>query len=111
MILVSSCLGGLECRYNGTHCLVEKIHELVRQEKAVMVCPEVLGGLPTPREPAEIIGGTGEDVLDGKAAVINRSGQDVTEQFMKGALLTLELAKKVGATHIVLKVVPLAEAI
>lgn len=71
MILVSSCLAGLEVRYNGTHCLHNKIRKLVEENKAVTVCPEVLGGLSTLREPAEIIGGDGDDVLDGKAAINN----------------------------------------
>ncbi|MGD8191676.1 DUF523 domain-containing protein [Brevibacillus ginsengisoli] len=103
MILVSSCLGGMECRYNGTSSLVQRIQEWVKQEKAIMVCPELLGGFSTPREPAEIIDGTGQDVLDGKAKVIDQSGNDVTELYVKGAELTLELARKVEATHIVLK--------
>lgn len=59
MILVSSCLGGIECRYNGSHAASEKIRRLVEEKKAVMVCPELLGGFTTPREPAEIIGGDG----------------------------------------------------
>ncbi|SNT07315.1 Protein of unknown function [Bacillus sp. OK838] len=63
MILVSSCLAGLEVRYNGTHSLDDRILELMRENKAISVCPELLGGFSTPREPAEIIGGEGEDVL------------------------------------------------
>ncbi|WP_217561706.1 DUF523 domain-containing protein [Paenibacillus sp. GbtcB18] len=103
MILVSSCLAGLECRYNATHSLVEKISELVGEGKAMMVCPELLGGFTTPREPAEIIGGTGEDVLAGEARVVDRSGNDVTGLYASGAFKTLELARKVGATVVVLK--------
>lgn len=103
MILVSSCLAGLKVRYNGTHCLDEKVAKLIEENKAVTVCPEVLGGLATPREPAEIIGGDGEDVLDGKAKVMTKSGKDVTEAFLKGAYATLEIAKKVNATLVVLK--------
>lgn len=103
MILVSSCLAGLNVRYNGTHCLDERIRELVAKKEAMTVCPEVLGGLSTPREPAEIIGGSGEDVLDGKAKIVSCSGIDVTEQFIKGAYLALEKAQQLGATMIVLK--------
>lgn len=103
MILVSACLAGLKVRYNGTDCLDEKIVKLLEEKKAVTVCPEVLGGLPIPREPAEIIGGDGFDVLDGKAKVVSKSGKDVTEHFLKGALTTLEIAKKVNATIVVLK--------
>lgn len=103
MILVSSCLAGLKVRYNATHCLDEKVAKLIEENKAVTVCPEVLGGLATPREPAEIIGGDGEDVLDGKAKVMTKSGKDVTEAFLKGAYATLDIAKKVHATLVVLK--------
>jgi len=103
MILVSSCLAGLEVRYNGTHCLNYKINKLIEEKKAIPVCPELLGGFSTPREPAEIIGGNGEDVLDGKAKVIEKSGRDVTELYIKGAYTTLQQAKNVKATVVVLK--------
>ena len=103
MILVSSCLAGLEVRYNGTHSLNSKIRKLVEENKAITICPELLGGFSTPREPAEIIGGDGEDVLNGKAKVIEKSGRDVTEIYIKGAYATLEKAKKINATIVVLK--------
>lgn len=103
MILVSSCLAGLEVRYNGTHSLDNKISKLVRENKAVTICPELLGGFSTPREPAEIIGGDGDDVLDGKAKVVEKSGNDVTELYIKGAYAALEKAKKLNATIVVLK--------
>ncbi|KZE73414.1 hypothetical protein AV654_32580 [Paenibacillus elgii] len=103
MILVSSCLAGLEVRYNGTHCLNEKINKLVEENKAVTICPELLGGLSTPREPAEIVGGDGDDVLDGNAKVIEKSGKDVTEFYIKGAYAALEKAKEINATIVVLK--------
>ena len=70
--LVSSCLAGVACRYNGTASLDEKIQELVAQEQAMMVCPELLSGFSTPRESAEIIRGTGKDVLAGTAQVMER---------------------------------------
>ncbi|WP_127540813.1 DUF523 domain-containing protein [Paenibacillus illinoisensis] len=101
--LVSSCLAGVACRYNGTASLDEKIQELVAQEQALMVCPELLGGFSTPREPAEVIGGTGKDVLAGTAQVIERGGRDVTELYIKGAYQTLEWAKRLNVTCIVLK--------
>jgi len=103
MILVSSCLAGVECRYNATHRLVDKIHELVEQGQAKMVCPELLGGFQTPREPAEIVNGTGEDVLDGRAKIIEKSGSDVTELYLLGARRTLEFARELQAKIIVLK--------
>ncbi|MED3550243.1 DUF523 domain-containing protein [Cytobacillus praedii] len=103
MILVSSCLAGLEVRYNGTHSLDNRISKLVEENKAVTICPELLGGFSTLREPAEIVGGDGEDVLDGKAKVVEKSGKDVTELYIKGAYATLEKAKKINATIVVLK--------
>ncbi|KQU63134.1 hypothetical protein ASG66_01600 [Bacillus sp. Leaf406] len=103
MLVVSACLAGMKVRYNGTDCLEDVIGEMVRSGKAVTVCPEILGGFQTPREPAEIQGGTGEDVLDGTARVVDRSGADVTEQYIAGAIETLGICQKMGATEIVLK--------
>ncbi|WP_152396676.1 DUF523 domain-containing protein [Paenibacillus guangzhouensis] len=103
MILVSSCLAGVACRYNGTHRLVDKIHNLVEQGQATMVCPELLGGFQTPREPAEIVNGTGEDVLLGKARILDRSGNDVTDLYLLGAQRTLDMARDLQATIVVLK--------
>ncbi|TQR42639.1 DUF523 domain-containing protein [Paenibacillus popilliae] len=103
MILVSSCLAGLEVRYNGTHCLDTKILQLSEENQVITVCPELLGGFQTPREPAEIVGGSGEDVLDGEARVIEKSGRDVTEQYIKGAYATLRIAQEVSATLVILK--------
>ncbi|XQY93726.1 DUF523 domain-containing protein [Metabacillus sp. HB246100] len=103
MILVSSCLAGLEVRYNGTHSLHPKIVELVQKKEAIMICPELLGGLQTPREPAEIKDGDGDDVLDGKARVIEYSGCDVTDLYVKGAMETVKIAKELKAEFVVLK--------
>ncbi|RKL67347.1 hypothetical protein CR203_08205 [Salipaludibacillus neizhouensis] len=103
MILVSSCLAGLQIRNNGTHSLNNTIKELVEANKAVTICPELLGGFSTPREPAEIIGGEGDDVLAGKGRVIDRSGNDVSDLYIKGAYATLEKAKEINAEIVVLK--------
>ncbi|MFL1995582.1 DUF523 domain-containing protein [Lysinibacillus irui] len=103
MILISACLAGINVRYNGTNSLNEKIQKLVLENKAVTVCPELMGGFTTPREPAEIVGGNGHDVLDGKARVVERSGRDVTELYLKGANATLQKAREIGATKVVLK--------
>ncbi|MCM3764490.1 DUF523 domain-containing protein [Neobacillus niacini] len=103
MIVVSSCLAGLQVRYDGGHCLRNEITKLVEEGKAITVRPEVLGGLSTPREPAEIIDGNGEDVLDGKAKVVNQSGKDVTDFFINGAYAALEKALEINATMVVLK--------
>lgn len=103
MILISACLTGIPCRYDGKANLAEIAQKLVTAKKAIYVCPEIAGGLSTPRDPAEIVGGSGEDVLDGKARVITDQGVDVTEQFIAGAEYTLHLAKEAGATFVILK--------
>lgn len=103
MIVVSSCLAGLKVRYNGTDSLNDVILQLVAQNRAVTVCPELLGGFVTPREPAEIVGGDGRDVLEGRARVVEKSGRDVSGMYIQGAHRTLEKAREVGASMVVLK--------
>ncbi|CAJ1003722.1 uncharacterized protein YbbK (DUF523 family) [Brevibacillus aydinogluensis] len=101
--IVSACLIGCQCRYDQRACLDAETETLFKEGKAIPVCPEQMGGLPTPRTPAEIVGGDGFDVLDGKARVIDRNGRDVTDAFLAGARQALKLAQAVGATSAVLK--------
>ncbi|SFJ09881.1 DUF523 domain-containing protein [Thermoflavimicrobium dichotomicum] len=101
--VVSACFAGIHCRYDQKHSLVEAIQELVKKGEAIPICPEQLGGLSTPRNPAEIVGGNGEDVLDGKARVIDNQGNDVTEAFIRGAYEALKIAQTVGAKQAILK--------
>lgn len=103
MIIVSACLVGTYCRWDGQNNLREEIQKLVAEGRAVPVCPEQLGGLPTPRPPAEIVGGDGRDVLDGRAKVINKFGEEVTKQFIKGAKRVLKIAKSLKAKRAILK--------
>jgi len=103
MIVVSSCLAGYEVRYNATDSVNEIIQRMVQEKKAVAVCPELLGGFSTPRESAEIIGGDGDDVLNGTARVVEKSGRDVTEMYLEGARIALRKAQEVNAEVIVLK--------
>ncbi|MDC2865675.1 DUF523 domain-containing protein [Bacillus sp. BP-3] len=103
MIVISACLAGIACRYDGNDNLVAKIEELLEKEETILICPEVLGGFPTPRMPAEIIGGNGDDVLDGNAKVIDRGGNDVTEIFITGAYKALEQIKNLNPEYIILK--------
>ncbi len=93
MIIVSACLAGLRCRYDGASKPCAAVMRLVAEGKAIPVCPEQLGGLPTPRVPAEMRGGK----------VINREGVDVSAQFSRGAEEALKLAKLAGATTAILK--------
>lgn len=67
------------------------------------VCPEVVGGLTTPRSAAEVVGGDGADVLAGTARVCNADGDDVTAAYVRGATAAVELARATGATRAVLK--------
>jgi uncharacterized protein YbbK (DUF523 family) len=69
----------------------------------ISVCPEVLGNLPTPRHPAKIIDGDGNDVLAGDARVVNDQGEDVTAAFKQGAFKALEIAQSMGATIAIMK--------
>jgi uncharacterized protein YbbK (DUF523 family) len=103
MKIISACLMGCECRYDGKANYKEKIELLIKEGKAVPACPEQLGGLSTPRNPAEIVGGDGFDVLDGKARVVDNTGSDVTEQFIQGARQALRIAQAAGATEAILK--------
>lgn len=103
MILISACLCGVDCKYSGKNNYNERVYELFKSEGAIPVCPEQLGGLPTPRHPAEITGGTAEDVLKRKARVMNNQGEEVTTQFIKGAEETLKIAKAAGCTKAILK--------
>ncbi len=94
-ILVSWCLLGEPCRYDGRSVPAEGLETLRRAGHTLIpVCPEVLGGLPTPRPPAEL-------QPDGR--VINREGEDVTAAYMEGARLALEIARQQGCTLAVLK--------
>ncbi len=101
--LVSACLMGVKCRYDGTSAREPKLLKLAKKERLVPICPEQLGGLPTPREPAWIVGDDGSDVLKGVAKVISRSGGDVTENFCRGAEEALRVAKLFGAREAILK--------
>lgn len=84
-LLVSACLAGVHCRYDGATLPDAEIVALVAAGDAVAVCPETAAGLPTPRGAAEIVGGDGYDVLDGRACVLTVTGEDCTEAFRRGA--------------------------
>jgi uncharacterized protein YbbK (DUF523 family) len=103
LIVVSACMAGKPCRYDGKSKPMEAVAELVRQGEAVVVCPECLGGLPIPRPPSEIVGGDGADVLCGRARVIAQDGRDVTEAYVLGAQRTVAFCRKHGATAVWLK--------
>lgn len=103
MKLVSACLAGEPCRYDGQAKGRAEVAALVKMGEALAFCPETLGGLKIPRVPSEIVGGDGEDVLDGRAKVMSRDGKNVTAEFILGAEATLELCRKTGITEALLK--------
>lgn len=103
MVLVSACLLGMRTTYDGDGRPVEALVRLAAQGQAVPVCPEVAGGLPVPRPPAEIVGGSGEDVLDGRARVLTIEGEDVTAAYIRGAEAALATAHRLGVQIAVLK--------
>ncbi len=92
-IIVSACLLGICCRYDGKSKPNEKVVELVKQGRAIPVCPEQLGGLPTPRTGAERVGNK----------VLTQDGIDVTAQYEKGAKEVLKIARLVGCKKTILK--------
>ncbi len=99
--LVSACLCGIPCRFNGKSAKDKQMEKLVRMQKAVPICPEILGGLSIPREGVEIVQGEGKDVLfhrnqsrTGSALVISEKGDDMTPFLLRGAFASLKIAKK-----------------
>ncbi|MBH3447048.1 DUF523 domain-containing protein [Pseudomonas moraviensis] len=103
-ILVSRCLLGHRVRYDGgASGPFDLLEQWIEEGRVVPLCPEVAGGLPTPRAAAEIPGGQGVEVLDGIAAVITTDGEDVSAQFLEGARQALDLVQKHGIRVAVLK--------
>lgn len=98
LYIVSACLAGIKCRYDGDTQKNDEIVRLVEEGKAMLVCPEVLGGLPIPRIPCEIIYDK-----DGNKKIINKEGKDCTKEFLDGAKKTLAIAEIVGAKKAILK--------
>lgn len=90
--LVSACLVGHPCRYDGNTKLNRPLMARLGKEHVLAVCPEQLGGLSTPRPACRLVGGDGADVLAGRAKVVDTLGIDRTSAFLQGARLTLEMA-------------------
>ena len=92
-ILVSACLLGIPCRYDGKSMPNEKVMALKEKYTLIPVCPEIYGGLPTPRTPSERVGDL----------VLMKNGKDVTENYNRGADATLKIAELNGAKIAILK--------
>ena len=104
-LVISACLLGVACNHEGRGSPRAVVDELAKRYRLVPVCPEVLGGLPTPRAAAELRGGDGVDVVAGRgeARVVNIEGVDVTAAYRRGAEAAVAVAKAVGAQRAVLK--------
>ena len=103
-ILVSPCLIGIRTRWNEDREENKELIDLVQSGQAVFLCPEQIGGLSTPREPAEIERDkTARDVLKGEAKVLTKTGKDVTSQFAVGAQRILEFCQRIGVKVAILK--------
>lgn len=87
MYLISACLAGINCKYNGKNNERHWVKEFLEGKDYMLVCPEALGDLPTPRPPAEFVEGR----------VLDRNGKDVTENFIRGAEKTLKQAEEKAA--------------
>lgn len=98
MYLISSCLVGVNCRYDGNNNLDEALLNLINSGKAIALCPEVLGNLPTPRECCEITCRINE-----AQKVTAQNGEDRTAAFLEGAQKTLAVCKILGISKAILK--------
>ena len=104
-ILISACLLGKPVRYDG--CRLKDLPALpapwFSEDRLVVFCPEAAGGLAVPRPPAEIQGGSGKDVMEGRCTVLDRQGQDQTPAFLSGARAALAMARSVGLVVAIFK--------
>jgi uncharacterized protein YbbK (DUF523 family) len=103
MKIVSACLVGINCRFDGKSKLDSHLLKVFKGGELLPVCPEQLGGLPTPRVPAKMVGGDGYDVVDGKTKVINEKNEDVTKNFIRGATEVLRIAKLLNIEEAILE--------
>lgn len=102
-ILISSCLIGLKTRYDGKDSFDRRLKKLHDKIIFIPVCPEILGGLSVPRLPASIYGEDGASIWEKNGCVLQNERTDVTVQFRKGALLSLDFASFLNVKTIILK--------
>jgi uncharacterized protein YbbK (DUF523 family) len=103
MYMVSACLAGMRTRYDGKDNMDERVKALVKEGKAIPVCPEQLAGLTTPRSPIEFRGGAGDSLLDGEALAVGEDGMDYSSALVKGAGEVMRIANLYGVREAVLK--------
>ena len=103
MIIVSACLVGVNCRYDGGSRRNARVLKLLKGESFIPLCPEQLGGLPTPRPSSQITRSNGTEIISRRSRVISSEGEDVTRQFLKGAREALKITRLSGATRVIHK--------
>lgn len=105
MIIVSACLAGFNTRYDGTNCRHQEILEMVASGKAIPLCPEQLGGLPTPRPAISFIDGDGNALIKGAIGVraIGADGVDYSKNLINGAMEILRIARMFNIKKAILK--------
>lgn len=103
MKIISACLCGINCKYDGGNNLHPYFLELLAHGEVIPLCPEQLGGLPTPRSVCELHGGTGADLLEGRAVAFSRQGQDFSLALLKGAQEVLNVAVEVDIEEAILQ--------
>ena len=103
MYIISACLCGVNCKYNGGNNYNKVCSDLFEEGKAIIICPEQLGGLSTPRIPSELTN-TALNVINGhNGKVISKEGNDVTKNFISGANEAVDIAKRLGIKLAILK--------
>ena len=103
MLIVSACLVGVNCKYDGGNNDNNKVKEFLKDKEYVIICPEQLGGLTTPRKSSEINNIGGQEVLKGNSKVISFENKDVTKNFIEGAKESLKIAKLFNCKKALLK--------
>lgn len=103
ILLVSACLLGIRCRHNGWHQENKKIIGLRERHILLPVCPEQLGGLPTPRPTTEFKMGDGIDTIEGSENLVNKQGKNLSREFLRGADETFRICKMFNIKKAVLK--------
>jgi len=101
--VVSACLAGVPCRWNKKSKENSLALNKFLKGEAILLCPEIMGGLTTPRPACEIVGGDGTDVLSGRAKVIDKHGKNYTKTFVKGAQMALSTVKRYNIKKGILK--------
>jgi uncharacterized protein YbbK (DUF523 family) len=103
MILVSACLAGVKTRYDATDRVDAAIRQLVSSKKALPLCPEVMGGRSIPREPVEIKGGSGQQVIMGLAKTVDKAGSDHTREILDGVAEFMKAVRNLNVKAVILK--------